>query len=52
MRMSAMRNDCPLQVDAQGLLAGCKYIPSPNFDDRSPGAIELLVSTQHQPAAG
>jgi len=38
-----MRNDIPLQVDAQGLLAGCEYVPSPNFDDRSPGAIELLV---------
>ena len=32
-----------MQVDAQGLLTGCEYIPSPNCDDRSPGPIELLV---------
>jgi N-acetyl-anhydromuramoyl-L-alanine amidase len=38
-----MRNDSPLPVDAQGLLAGCEYIPSPNCDDRPSGAIELLV---------
>jgi len=38
-----MRSDIPLQVDAQGLLAGCEYFPSPNFDDRPAGAIELLV---------
>src|SRR5665811_1589749 len=38
-----MRNDNPLKVDAQGLLAGCEYVPSPNCDDRTPGAIELLV---------
>src|SRR5450759_1022469 len=38
-----MRNDSLLKVDAQGLLAGCEYVPSPNCDDRSPGAIELLV---------
>jgi N-acetyl-anhydromuramoyl-L-alanine amidase len=38
-----MRNDSPLKVDAQGLLAGCEYVPSPNCDDRPPGAIELLV---------
>lgn len=30
-------------IDAQGLLAGCEYIPSPNCDDRPAGAIELLV---------
>lgn len=38
-----MRNDPPLKVDAQGLLAGCEYIPSPNCDDRADGAVELLV---------
>ena len=38
-----MRNDGLWQVDAQGLLAGCEYVPSPNCDDRPPGAIELLV---------
>jgi len=38
-----MGNDSPLKVDAQGLLAGCAYVPSPNCDDRPPGAIELLV---------
>lgn len=30
-------------IDSQGLLAGGEYIPSPNCDDRPPGAIELLV---------
>ena len=39
----AMRNDGLLQVDAQGLLAGCDYLPSPNCDDRPPGEIKLLV---------
>lgn len=38
-----MRNDIALKVDAQGLLAGCEYIPSPNCDERPAGAIELLV---------
>lgn len=38
-----MRNDPPLQADAQGLLTGCEYIPSPNCDDRPAGAVELLV---------
>jgi AmpD protein len=38
-----MRNDGLWQIDAQGLLAGCEYAPSPNCDDRPPGAIELLV---------
>jgi N-acetyl-anhydromuramoyl-L-alanine amidase len=38
-----MRNDSPLKVDAQGLLAGCEYVTSPNYDDRPAGAIELLV---------
>lgn len=33
----------PLKVDAQGLLSGCEYIPSPNCDDRPAAAIELLV---------
>jgi AmpD protein len=33
----------PPGIDAQGLLAGCEYIPSPNCDDRPAGAIELLV---------
>lgn len=32
-----------MQIDAQGLLAGGEYIPSPNCDDRPAGAIELLV---------
>jgi N-acetyl-anhydromuramoyl-L-alanine amidase len=38
-----MRNNTPLKVDAQGLLSGCEYIPSPNCDDRPVGEIELLV---------
>jgi len=33
----------PMNIDAQGLADGCEYIPSPNCDDRPPGAIELLV---------
>ena len=33
----------PMRIDAQGLLEGGEYIPSPNCDDRSAGAIELLV---------
>lgn len=37
------RNSMGLQVDAQGLLAGCQYIPSPNCDDRPAVAVELLV---------
>jgi AmpD protein len=32
-----------MRIDAQGLLAGGEYIPSPNCDDRPDGAIELLV---------
>jgi AmpD protein len=32
-----------MQIDAQGLLVGAEYIPSPNCDDRTAGAIELLV---------
>ena len=32
-----------MRIDAQGLLAGGEYIPSPNCDDRPEGAIELLV---------
>ena len=32
-----------MQIDARGLLIGGEYIPSPNCDDRPPGAIELLV---------
>lgn len=32
-----------MRVDAQGLLAGCEYVPSPNCDDRPAGAIELIV---------
>lgn len=32
-----------MRIDAQGLLVGGKYIPSPNCDDRPAGAIELLV---------
>jgi N-acetyl-anhydromuramoyl-L-alanine amidase len=38
-----IRNDMPLKVDAQGLLDGCEYVPSPNCDDRPGGPIELLV---------
>jgi AmpD protein len=37
------QNSVDWEVDAQGLLAGCVYIPSPNCDDRPAGAIELLV---------
>ena len=40
---AAMRNDMQLHVDAQGLVPGCEYLPSPNCDDRPPGPIELLV---------
>jgi len=32
-----------MKIDSQGLLAGGEYIPSPNFDDRPAGPIELLV---------
>lgn len=32
-----------VQIDAQGLLVGGEYIPSPSCDDRPVGAIELLV---------
>ena len=32
-----------MQIDAQGLLVGGEYIPSPNCDDRPTGPIELLV---------
>jgi AmpD protein len=32
-----------MRIDAQGLLSGCEYIPSPNCDDRPDGAITLLV---------
>ena len=32
-----------MRIDAQGLLVGGEYIPSPNCDDRPTGAIELLV---------
>lgn len=32
-----------MRIDAQGLLAGGEYIPSPNCDDRPEGPIELLV---------
>ncbi len=32
-----------MRIDAQGLLVGGVYIPSPNCDDRPAGAIELLV---------
>lgn len=43
MVRNSMELKGPLKVDAQGLLSGCEYIPSPNCDDRSAGAIELLV---------
>ena len=32
-----------MRIDEQGMLVGGEYIPSPNCDDRPPGAIELLV---------
>lgn len=32
-----------MRIDAQGLLVGGKYIPSPNCDDRPAAPIELLV---------
>lgn len=32
-----------MQIDAQGLLVGGTYVPSPNCDDRPAGDIELLV---------
>lgn len=32
-----------MQIDAQGLLSDCEYVPSPNCDDRPGGVIELLV---------
>lgn len=32
-----------MRIDAQGLLVGGEYIPSPNCDDRPAGNIELLV---------
>lgn len=32
-----------MQIDAQGLLVGGEYIPSPNCDDRPPSVIDLLV---------
>lgn len=32
-----------MQIDAQGLLVGGEYVPSPNCDERPAGAIELLV---------
>lgn len=32
-----------MRIDAQGLLVGGDYVPSPNCDDRPNGAIELLV---------
>ena len=33
----------PMRIDAQGLLEGGEYIPSPNCDGRVAAAIELLV---------
>ncbi len=36
-----MRTDS--NVDEQGLVAGCDYLPSPNCDERTGTAIELLV---------
>lgn len=32
-----------MRIDAQGLLVGGEYIPSPNCDERPSGKIELLV---------
>jgi AmpD protein len=32
-----------MKIDSRGLLAGGEFIPSPNFDERPEGAIELLV---------
>ena len=41
--MPTMRIDAPGKIDAQGLLVGGEYIPSPNCDYRPAGNIELLV---------
>lgn len=38
-----MRIDAPMHIDAEGLLVGGEYIPSPNCDPRPSGEIELLV---------
>lgn len=38
-----MQTDAPLYIDSEGLLAGGEYIPSPNFDERPAGDIDLLV---------
>lgn len=32
-----------MRIDPEGLLAGCEFIPSPNFDERPGGSIDLLV---------
>lgn len=32
-----------MEIDAQGMLVGGEYIPSPNCDDRPDGEVELLV---------
>jgi len=40
---SKVRATLTMRIDAQGLLVGGEYIPSPNCDDRPAGAIELLV---------
>lgn len=32
-----------MRIDAQGMLAGGEYLPSPNCDERPAGPIELLV---------
>lgn len=38
-----MRTDAPLRFDSEGLLIGGEYVPSPNFDERPAGDIDLLV---------
>ena len=40
---AAMQNDALLKIDAQGLVSGCEYLPSPNCDERPSAALELLV---------
>ena len=43
MKRGAEVPDCP-DVDAAGLVAGARFIPSPNFDERPAGtAIDLVV---------
>ena len=38
-----MKTDTHMRINEQGLLAGVKYIPSPNCDERPHGPLSLLV---------